>query len=373
MTAKPTASAGSPTNDRVVSIDTLRGFDMFWIMGGDLLAKAILERTPWSFSPWLANQFEHEPWEGFRFYDLIYPLFLFLVGCVIPYSMAKYEGRPSDAHGRVLRRTLLLLLLGMVCNQLLQFQWSGMRWTGVLQRIGISYGIAAMTWLHTNTRQQVAVCVTILLAYWAILAWIPAPGGVAGDLTIEGNLGGYLDRHFLPGKILPEYYGWGDNEGILSTIPAVVTALLGVLCGTWLRTSQTGGRKCVGMASTGLALLVVGLIWGQYFPVIKNLWTSSYVLVAAGWSLLLLSLFYFIIDVLRWRRWTMCFVVIGMNPVTIYVASEFIDFEKIARFFTGGIMGLVPTWSQVILLVGQLTAQWLFLWFLYRHRVFLRV
>jgi predicted acyltransferase len=268
---------------------------------------------------------------------------------------------------------LLLVLLGMICNQLLQFRWNEMRWTGVLQRIGICYGAAALTWLHTTTRQQIAICIAILLGYWAILAWVPVPGGVAGDLTMEGNLGGYLDRNYLPGKILPEYYGWGDNEGILSTIPAVVTALLGALCGTWLRTSQTGWNKFIGMATAGLAMLLLGTIWGQRFPVIKNLWTSSYVLVAAGWSLLLLSLFYLVIDVMQWRRWTTFFVVIGMNPVTIYVASEFIDFEKVSRFFAGGVISLAPEWAKVILIAGTLTAQWLFLWFLYRHRVFLRV
>ncbi|MBM4001951.1 MAG: DUF5009 domain-containing protein [Planctomycetes bacterium] len=365
-------------SERVGSIDALRGFDMFWIMGGDLLAKAVLAKAESiegarSFSENLALQFDHEPWEGFRFYDLIYPLFLFLVGCVIPYSLSKVCDQPAQVYTRIIRRSLLLVFLGMVNNRLFQFQWDEMRWTGVLQRIGVCYGAAAVIWLHTRAKTQAVIFAAILLGYWAILAWIPAPGGVAGDLSIERNLGGYIDRNFLPGHIMREYYGFGDNEGILSTLPAVATALLGVLTGTWLRSAHSPIRKFGGMLLAGAICLPLGYGWGQLFPIIKNLWTSSYVLVAGGWSLLLLGAFYLVIDVWRIRRWAWPFVVIGLNAVTIYVASEFIKFEEISRFFFGGLMSLRADLAPAILYSGSLTAQWLFLWFLYRHKVFLRV
>lgn len=362
-----------PADSRVLSIDALRGFDMFWIIGGDVLAIAILKHCPWAISPALSDQFRHVLWEGFRFYDLIFPLFLFLVGCVLPYSLEKYRDRPSAAYWRVIRRTALLVLLGLLYNNLLQFDWPNLRMTGVLQRIGICYGITALIFLHTRPRGQVAILLTILIGYWALLAFTPVPGGSMGDFTKEGNLSGYLDRHFLPGKIYEHYYGFGDNEGMLSTIPAVATSLLGVLTGHWLRSAAGPWSKAGGMAAAGLILIPLGYAWGTLFPIIKNIWTSSYVLVAGGWSLLLLALFYTVIDVLRWRRWSFFFVVIGVNAITIYFAQKFIDFEKMSQFFLGGVATTSGDWNRVILLTGAIVFKWLFLWFLYQKKVFLRV
>ena len=169
-------------------------------------------------------------WEGFRFYDLIFPLFLFLVGVVLPFSLRKYqsgEQPKSAAFGRIARRVVLLFLLGLVYNNVLQFRFENQRYTGVLQRIAICYGIAAVIFLLTKVRTQVILFVAILLGYWAILMFVPSPESKAGDFTRETNLAGYLDRHYLPGKINQGYYGFGDNEGLLSTIPAVATALAG--------------------------------------------------------------------------------------------------------------------------------------------------
>ncbi|MFM8219899.1 MAG: acyltransferase family protein, partial [Planctomycetaceae bacterium] len=200
------------------------------------------------------------------------------------------------AHLRILRRVLLLFFLGLVYNDLLLGDWRNLRFAGVLQRTAICYGAAALWQLHSSWRTQFASVVAILLGYWAILAWIPAPGGVAGDLTPEGNLAGWLDRHYLPGRILPEYYGHGDNEGYLSTIPAIATALIGVLAGHWLRSGRRPGQIVLGLLAAGIGCLALGGIWSLAFPVIKNLWTSSFVLVAAGYSLGLLALFYGVVD-----------------------------------------------------------------------------
>ena len=155
----------------------------------------------------------------------------------------------------------------------------------------------------------------------------PSPESKAGDLTIQTNLAGYLDRHYLPGKIYKSFYGFGDNEGLLSTIPAVATALLGVLAGQWLLSSQGRWIKAFGLAAGGLACLGIGTLWAREFPIIKILWTSTFVLVAGGWSLLLLALFYTMIDVLKFRAWAFFFVVIGVNAITIYVASRIFPFR----------------------------------------------
>lgn len=374
-TRPPTDSAASATG-RLLSIDALRGFDMFWIIGGDELTKAIVRWGDWPIREQVEDQLEHVPWEGFHFYDLIFPLFLFLVGVVLPFSLGKLreQGAPRGMlYRRVLRRTILLFALGLLCNGVLQLDFVNLRYAGVLQRIALGYGLAALIVLNTRVPGQVIATTAILLGYWALLAFVPAPGGTPGDYSIEGNLAGYVDRHWLPGRIMKEYYGFGDNEGYLSTIPAVATAILGALAGQWLRGRHGPGFKVLGLVAAGVGCLAAGTVWGAYFPVIKNLWTSSFVLVAGGWSLLLLALFYAVIDGIGWRRWAFCLVVIGANAITIYVARYIVDFSRIADFFLGGTISLAGSFSPVLHLVGVLGIEWLLLLFLYRHRVFLRV
>jgi predicted acyltransferase len=373
-------SGDAPHQARLTSIDALRGFDMFWIVGGDRLARAIGKSWGTSGAEEFADQFEHAAWEGFHFYDLIFPLFLFLVGAVLPFSLSKYQSGShpkAAALGRISRRVVLLYLLGLIYSGLLQFNFP-MRMTGVLQRIAVCYGIAAVIFLFTKARTQVIVFAAILLGYWALLISVPAPEtGKRGDFTKETNLAGYLDRHYLPGKIYEAYYGYGDNEGLLSTIPAVATALLGVLAGQWLQTGRSRWAKAFGLIGGGAVCLAVGALWGQVFPVIKILWTSSYVLIAGGWSLILLGLFYAIIDVLGLRAWSYIFVVIGMNAITIYMVSRIVPFEPISRFFFGGVARhldrVSPSSGPIVLAAGVVVLEWLLLFYLYRRRLFLRV
>lgn len=395
--------APTPPLDRLRSFDALRGFDMFWIIGGDGLFRAVGAWYYGTEKNWMTEQLKHVDWEGFRFYDLIFPLFLFLVGAVIPFSLASLRRRGATdgaIYGRIARRVLLLFVLGLLANGALQLNWlvradggwttdvnGKLRITGVLQRIAICYGIAAVISLHTDWRGQLLAVVVILLGYWALLTWLPNPEtGVAGDLTKENSVAGYVDRHYLPGRIMKEYYGYGDNEGLLSTIPAVATALLGVLAGQWLRTAAAPSRKTLGLAVAGAACLAVGETWGgrlpgvgetwpgaPFFPVIKNLWTSSYVLVAGGWSLLLLALFYGVIDGLKWQAWAFPLVVIGVNAITVYVGQRFIGFDKMSDFFLGGLIREAGTLGPAVRAAGILLFEWVFLYWLYRQRLFLRV
>ena len=345
----------------------------------------------------MSSQLEHVEWEGFRFYDLIFPLFLFMVGAVIPFSVASIRRRGSSARAvylRIVRRVLLLFALGLLSYGFLHLTWlehgSDGQWTinfkdhqritGVLQRIAVCYGIAAVIVLNTGWRAQLVTIGVILLGYWAILGWVPNPeSGIRGDYTMQGNLGGWVDRHYLPGRLSPNYYGdgksiaYGDNEGVLSTIPSIATALLGVLAGEWLRSAARPGRKTLGLIAAGVLCFVLGNLWGLQFPIIKNLWTSSYVLVAAGWSFLLLALFYGIIDGLKWQRWAFPFVVIGVNAITIYVGQRFIGFPQMTEFFLGGAIRQSGDFGPVLKTVGVLLFEWLFLYWLYRQRLFLRV
>lgn len=362
-----------PAQARLLSIDALRGFDMFWIVGGDALGRAIFSRIDSPLAERLATQLTHVEWEGFRFYDLIFPLFLFLVGCVIPYSLSRFQSQPQAAFLRIAKRTALLFLLGLVCNGLLNFQFAELRIAGVLQRIAICYGIAACLYLVLSLRGQIAVIVATLLGYWAVLTLVPVPGGVAGDLSKEGNLAGYLDRLLLPGKIMEPYYGFGDNEGLLSTLPAVVTVLLGALAGQWLRSGYSSWQKAGGLFAAGVIGVLLGTGWGLQFPIIKNLWTSSFVVLTAGWSLLLLGLFYTLIDVLKWQRWAFFWVVIGVNAITIFIVPRFVDFRHMSRFFLDGVASLSGDWGPVVLVAGAMAAKWLLLYYLYRNRIFLRL
>lgn len=374
--AVPAVPAKKPP--RLVSIDALRGFDMFWIIGGDALFRALFAWWDTPTSAKLREQLQHVDWEGFRFYDLIFPLFLFVVGVVIPFSLKKYqtgEHPRSLALRRTLRRVALLLVLAFLYNGVQKFDFANLRYVGVLQRIAICYGIGALIYLFTRLRAQTVLTVAILLGYWALLAFVPAPEtGKAGDYTKETNLSGYVDRQLLPGRIMKSYYGYGDNEGLLSTIPAVATVLLGVLAGEWLLSDRRSAIKALGLLGAGVVLTPLGYLWGEYFPIIKNLWTSSFVLVAGGFSLLLLGLFYLVIDVWKLRGWSFFFVVIGMNAITIYMAQVIIPFGDIAKFFLSGTLPLLSDPVRLIVLaLGVLAVKWFFLYHLYRTKTFLRV
>jgi len=358
---------------RVVSIDALRGFDMFWIIGGGTLIGSLAKVWPHSVTETIGHQLHHVEWGGFHFEDLIYPLFIFLLGAVMPFSISRRLER-GESRARlylhIVKRTAGLILLGLIMNGLLRFDWPNMRWPGVLQRIGLCYFFAALVVVHTKWRTQAVVIVATLLLYWAVTMLVPVPGFGAGDLSAEGCLSSYIDQQLISGKL---YYGYGDNEGVISTLPAICTALLGALAGQWLRSNRSGSRKAVGLALAGVACVATGYIWGLLFPIIKILWTSSFVLFAGGWSLLLLALFYWVIDVLGFKRWAFFFIVIGMNPITVYFLQRFVDFGDIAAFFVDGLSAHAGLCAPLVLPFGAVMVRWLLLWFLYRHKIFFKV
>lgn len=361
------------TSQRVKSIDALRGFDMFWIIGGGGLIKHIAEVYPCSFLKFLSSQCEHVRWEGFHFEDLIFPLFLFIVGLVLPFSIHTRIQRGAtrkQLYYHIFTRTAILLMMGLAFNGLLNFDFAKMRYAGVLQRIALCYFFASLLTIHCKVRGLAITFVSILILYWAVLMLVPVPGFGAGVITPEGCLSSYIDQKFLIGSL---YYGYGDNEGILSTFPAICTALLGVLAGYWLRSGRKPEWKTFGLIGAGLISLILGFLWGQQFPIIKVIWTSSFVLLAGGWSLLLLALFYYVIDVRKCWKWSFFFIVIGSNAIAIYFLQRVVDFEDIAQFFFGGLAAIGDPWEPVILALGLIAIKWLLLWFLYRRKIFLKV
>lgn len=362
--------------DRLTSIDALRGFDMFWIAGGATIFNALYRVHPKSITNGIYHQLNHTPWGFSTLYDLIFPLFVFTMGVVVPFSIKKRLAA-GEHFGRIylhiIKRTVLLFFLGLLFYGLADLKLEQIRWLGILQRISLCYFIAAIAVLHTGWRTQIAIAGGILLFYWAILSWVPVPGFGAGDFSPEGNLSFYLDRVLLPGKKICNFPYGGDNEGILSTLPYFSIALSGVLAGQWLRSDNSGNRKAAALAICGIICLMVGFMWGLVFPIIEILSTSSFVMVAVGWSLLLLSLFYWVIDVKGCKRWAFFFVVIGANAITIYLAPFLIDFNHIVNFFVHGFVGNFGGFKPLFVACMVMATKWLFLLFLYRHRLFFRV
>jgi len=365
--------------DRLYSLDALRGFDMLWISGGGGLMVALAALTGWSFFKWAGGQMEHVEWEGFRFFDMIFPLFLFIAGVSMPFSILKRKKRGESMKSiyfHLFKRLFLLILLGAIYNGLLQFDFENQRYASVLARIGVAWFFAAIIVLNTSIRGQVIWFAGILLSYWAMMKLIPVPGFGAGVFTPEGNLAAFIDQKFLPGKFC--CYTFGDNEGILSHFPAISTALLGALTGHLLISNDkrlNGFRKAMLILAAGIVSLALGKLWGLNFPIIKNLWTSSFVLYAGGWSLILLAVFYLIIDVWGLRKWVFPFVVIGLNSITIYMLnSGIIDFEQMSQYFFGGtIKSFYELAQPVISATAYILCVWTVLYILYRNKIFLKV
>jgi len=369
---------GAERGQRLVSLDALRGFDMLFIMGGAGLIASLAEWFPCDFTAVLAEQMEHVEWNGLRHHDTIFPLFLFIAGISFPFSLAKQRGQGRSEwaiHRKVLVRGLLLVFLGMVYNGLLDLDFENLRVASVLGRIGLAWMFAALIFMHTGWRGRAGITSALLVGYWLLAGFVPAPDAQGADiLTAEGSIVGYIDRILLPGRVL---YGSIDPEGILGTVPAIATALLGMFVGESLTSglSQRSGAKVTAwMVLAGIVMLALGLLWGEVFPVNKKMWTSSFVLVVGAYSTLMFALFYYIIDVLRWRRWTFFFTVIGMNSITIYLAQRFVRFSYTSEKLFGGLVGLMPEDSRAFFSqAAYIAVCWLFLYVLYRHRIFLKV
>ncbi len=344
----------NPIEGRLVAVDALRGFTMFWIIGGADMLRTLARVWPNYFTNTIGLQMSHLNYGGLRFYDLIFPMFLFIVGVVLPFSISRrlYNGQSHiRLYLHTAKRAGLLILLGLIRDAgLLTFDWSEIWGWGVLSLIGVAYLVAAVIVLNTKAKNQMLITVIILLGYW-------------GALTLIGIK--IPDNHKTLPSTLSMYFAFSSA--------GAANVLIGVLAGHWLRSGQSGSWKSAGLAIAGLASLITGYAWGMFFPVIRLLWTSSYVLVACGYSLLLLAVFYWIIEVKQYKRWAFFSIVIGMNPITIYMLQKFVDFNEITRFFLQGIVNLAVTTGPIIMACGVIAVKWLLLWFLHRHKIFFKV
>lgn len=314
----------------------------------------------------LGEQLKHVDWAGFHFYDLVFPMFVFIAGVSLAFSLPKSVERlgRGGAAWRLTRRASILFLIGVIYSGGVRAGLDHVRWLGVLQRIALASLGAGLLSLWLGWRSLVGACVALLLGYWALMALVPAPGGIPGDFREGHNIVNWFDARFLPGR---KYDGSHDPEGILSTIPAIANCLLGLLAGLFLRRPDTGAsRKSCVLAVAGVVLVLLGMLWSVPFPLIKKLWTSSFVLVACGWSSILLGAFHFIMEAHGIRRWAAPFVWIGLNPITVYLAANIANFNALADRFVGRAPGILH--ALVATGLGVLLA-----WWLNRNRIYLRV
>lgn len=368
--------AQTTTTQRLYSLDALRGFDMFWIMGAEEIFHGLAKATGSPFWGAISNQFTHPDWNGFHFYDLIFPLFLFMAGVATPYSVGRELEKGKSRQqllGRVIKRGLILVVLGIIYNNGLHLRpFAEIRFPSVLGRIGLAYMFANIIYLYTKERGQMIWFAGLLIGYWLLLKFTSAPGFPRGDLTMAGNFASYIDRSIIPGRL---YLVIHDPEGLMSTIPAIGTGLLGILAGSLLKNSPlTQQKKALRLAITGIIFLVLAQLWNFDFPINKNLWTSSFVLNVGGISLLLLSVFYYIIDVLGYKKWAFFFRVIGMNSILIYMSGRFINWEYSTNGFFQWLGQLVgDPYNVVVMAICYVMVKWAFLYFMYKKNVFLRV
>jgi predicted acyltransferase len=392
-----------------MSLDALRGFDMFWIVGAGAIVKALRSLRQDRYTRYAAEQLQHVTWVGFHFYDLIFPLFLFIVGTSMVFSLNREleRGGTWSAVRRIVVRSLLLYVLGVLYYGGLSRPWPEVQLAGVLQRIAACYLMAALIYCLVRSMAGLfAVAAGLLLGYWAVLALVPfpdltltranvealaaridsdAPGAIAAAVPerIHGvyqegrNLTNFVDFLYLPGKKPQVYY---INEGLLSTLPSVALPLFGAMAGLLLqRPSLTPRQRVLWLIGGGAAGVLIGLAWSVEFPLIKRVWTSSFVVLTAGLSALLLAVFYEVVDVRRWRAWSQPFVWIGCNALTMYLAVQVVSFPKLASYLVGGDVKTFldthagPGTGNVALAVVGLALVIGMARFLYARGIFLRV
>jgi predicted acyltransferase len=367
---------------RLVSLDVFRGMT---------IAGMVLVNNPGSWSA-IYSPLEHAEWHGITPTDFIFPFFLFIVGIAIPIALGKRleEGVTTDVYLKILRRSVLIFLLGSFLNLFPYFDFANWRIPGVLQRIAVCYLVTSLIFLHTNWKQLTIFSVILLLFYWLLMTIVPVPGCEITTIDDKAcNIAAYVDRSILGLNHIWKSAKVYDPEGLLSTIPAIVTTISGVLTGLWLKSKRSDLEKVSGLFFAGVVLLVVAWCWNPFFPFNKALWTSSYVLYTSGLALCFLGFCYYLIDIKGYKTWTKPFVIFGVNALALFVGSGLL----------GRIMGIIKVtgengeqislqgWIYKTIFVPLADAKtsslmfavsyilfWLFImWLLYRKRIYIKV
>jgi predicted acyltransferase len=373
---------------RMLSLDTLRGFDMFWIIGGGALIEVLAKCFPAAWLQLLSGQMEHATWAGFHFEDLIFPLFMFISGVTIPIAvLSKLEKGSSKKEVilKIARRMLLLISLGIIFNGTLRNGFTNARYASVLGQIGISYFIASLIVIYAKSlKNQLFWLCGLLIGYSVVQLLIPVPGIGSGILTPTGCMNSYIDRILLPGRLaygadgeMVSGNGVFDALGILCIISATGVTLMGYFAGIILLQKDSAPQKKLRvLVAIGIGLIVLALCISPFYPIIKKCWTTTYNMISGGISFLLVALFYFVIDVLGYKKWTLFFRVIGANSIFIYliVVGNLLNISSTTTSLFGWIINpMGDNTGQLVLVIGNITLAWLLLYFMYRKSIFIKV
>jgi len=366
---------------RLISLDVFRGAT---------IALMILVNNPGSWSH-IYPPLRHAKWHGWTFTDLVFPFFLFIVGVAIVFALSIQKDKQTPLkkiYFKIFRRTLILFGLGLFLNSFPFIDLVQLRIPGVLQRIALCYLFSSVIFLHFNLRGQILWTVGLLLSYWALMAWIPIPGIEAGSFARGANLSNYLDSILLNGYVWKYTAPW-DPEGLLSTIPAIATTLMGILTGHLLKSKLTAEDKTIYMLISGNILLLVSSIWHSWFPINKQIWTSSYAVLTAGLALITLGIIFYLIDVKGYRRSSKPFIVYGANAITVYVLAGIVARLTTFLHFTdsNGTVTTIKQWIYQSFFLSWLSpvnaslahavlfilVMYLAVWILYKRKIFIKI
>jgi predicted acyltransferase len=359
-------STASPGGGRLVSLDTFRGFIMFWIIGGDALAEGLHALRPNGLLNALVYELNHTPWQGLRFYDCIWPSFMLMAGLSVPLSFAKRSRTQTYPQmlAHALQRFAVLFLLGSIRESISFGKPYWVELSSALQPIAIA-SLVAFLLVRKAQWIQVTVAGSLLAAYACILAFVSAPGVPAGSYQPMVNLVRYTDLLVL-GRTYP-----GDPWGtVICTLPTISTTILGMLIGEWLMSARSKENKVKMIAGAGFLCLAVGYALSPIIPIIMKIWTTTYGLATAGWACLMFLLFYWFVDVRGHREWTLPFVVIGSNAVFIYMFSSIVPLEQWVGIFTHAMVGSAG--EPLVRAIVVLVVEWLMLFWMYRNKIFIK-
>ncbi len=362
-------------SNRLISLDAMRGFT---------IAAMIIVNDPGSWSH-VYGPLLHEAWNGITPTDYIFPFFLFIVGVSI--SLA-YQKRIDDGSAKgplvkkIIIRSLKIYLLGLFLWLWPRFDFGGIRWVGVLQRIALVFLPCALLYLYTDWKTQLKICIGILVSYWIVMAYIPMPGIGAPDLSVpEKNWAHFIDNLLLPGRLWQETW---DPEGILSTLPSISTGIIGMLIGKLIISIKDSYEKLTHLFLLGFVMLVIGGIWKWFFPLNKNIWTSSYVMVMAGMATLTLATFIYIVDLKGYDRWTTLGRVFGANSIASYVLagmltvifySDMVWGVSLSGAWMNGLtsIGVDPKMASFLYAILYMLIIFVPAYYLYKKKIFIKV
>ena len=361
--------------ERLVSLDALRGFDMFLIIGGGSMIQAYCNANVNGFTQAIARQMNHAAWEGFTFWDIIMPLFMFIVGAAMPFSFAK---RISLGHGRtklfihVLKRVIILWALGMIVQgNLLKYDLSQLQiYSNTLQAIAAGYLISSILILNFSIINQIIITAGLLTGFWMFMRFVPFADNRAGVLEPANNFARHIEQ-ICAGRFFAEtsIYTW-----FFSSITFGATVMLGVFAGFLLKNEKLSKyEKFFFLVFIGIVFAVGGMVWGRWFGIIKHIWTSSFVLYAGGLSYLMLAAFYLVIDVWGLRKWSSGFVVIGVNAIAAYMMAELFDFRHIGNIFVSGLERFVGPWYGFVQSAAAFFVLWIILLWMSLKKTFIKI